>query len=117
VTSVYVFGVILAVLLVAVLVAPMLERGELVGAASSAADRLDLALDALREIEFEHETEKISDEDYAALRQRYAADAIAARDAGAGSNADSLLDGCAVCDATVAANARFCSRCGTEVAG
>ena len=116
-TSVYVFGVILAVLLVAVLVAPLLERGELVGAGSSAADRLDLALDALREIEFEHETGKIGDDDSSALRQRFAADAIAARDAGATTEADSLPNACAVCDSTVPAEARFCSRCGTEVAG
>ena len=88
--------VILAVLLVAVLVAPMLERGEAVGAGSSAADRLDLALDALREIEFEHETGKISDEDYATLRQRHAADAIAARDGGATLTADSQPNACAV---------------------
>ena len=115
-TSVYVFGLILAVLLVAVVVAPLLERGEPIGAGSPAADRLALALDALREIEFEHETDKLSDEDYSALRQRYAADAIAARDAGATSDSDARPNACAVCDSTVAAKARFCSRCGTEVA-
>jgi hypothetical protein len=117
VTSVYVFGVILAVLLVAVLVAPLLERGEAVGAGSPAADRLDLALDALREIEFEHETGKMDDADDAVLQQRFAADAIAARDAGAGSDTDAEPGSCSVCDATVSPEARFCSRCGTEVAG
>ena len=115
-TSVYIFGLILAVLLVAVVVAPLLERGEPIGAGSSAADRLGLALDALREIEFEHETGKLSDEDYATLRQRYAEDALSARDAGGTSDSDARQNACAVCDSTVAAEARFCSRCGTEVA-
>ncbi len=116
-TSVYVFGVILAVLLAAVLIAPLLERGEAVGAGSAPSDRLDLALDALREIEFDHETEKLSDEDDQSLRARYAADAIAARDAGAGTEQISEADRCSVCEASLNAAARFCPRCGTEVAG
>lgn len=121
-TSVYVFGVILAVLLAAVLISPFLERGEAVGSGSAPSDRLDLALDALREIEFEHETDKLSDEDYQLLRSRYAKDAIAARDAGAGANADADAvpadaGKCLVCEANLKAESRFCSRCGTEVVG
>ena len=115
-TSVYVFGVILTVLLAAVLIAPFLERGEPVGSGSAPADRLALALDALREIEFEHETGKLADEDYQSLRARYAADAIAARDEGAGEQQDPAAGRCSVCDASLNPNARFCPRCGTEVA-
>lgn len=116
-TSVYVFGVILAVLVAAVLIAPFLERGEPVGSGSAPSDRLALALDALREIEFEHETEKLSDEDYQSLRARYASDAIAARDAGAGEDQDPAAGRCSVCEASLNADARFCPHCGTEVAG
>jgi hypothetical protein len=119
-TSVYVFGVILAVLLAAVLISPFLERGEAVGSGSAPSDRLDLALDALREIEFEHETDKLSDEDYQLLRSRYAKDAIAARDAGAGADADAVpadAGTCLVCEANLKAESRFCTRCGTEVVG
>lgn len=114
-TSVYVFGVILAVLLAAVLISPFLERGEAVGSGSTPSDRLDLALDALREIEFDHETDKLSDEDYQLLRSRYAKDAIAARDAGAGADADADAGRCLVCEVSMKAESRFCSRCGTEV--
>lgn len=116
-TSVYVFGVILAVLLAAVLISPFLERGEAVGSGSTPSDRLNLALDALREIEFDHETDKLSDEDYQLLRSRYAKDAIAARDAGAGADADADADAgrCLVCEVSMKAESRFCSRCGTEV--
>lgn len=115
--SVYVFGVILAVLLVAVLIAPFLERGEAVGAGSAPSDRLDLALGALREIEFEHETDKLGDEDYQSLRARYAADAIAARDAGAGAVKVPSAGTCFVCEASLNPDARFCPRCGTETRG
>jgi len=114
-TSVYVFGVILAVLVAAVLIAPLFERAETVGSGSSPSDRLEAALDALREIEFEHETGKIGDEDYQALRARYAADAIAARDAGAGESGP-ITGRCAVCEADLKPEARFCALCGTEVA-
>lgn len=121
-TSVYLFGVILAILLAAVLISPFLERGEAVGSGSEPSDRLDLALDALREIEFEYQTGKLGEEDYQSLRSRYASDAIAARDAGATGVAGVAGDPsrgavcCPVCEASLGAESRFCSRCGTEVA-
>ena len=118
-TSVYVFGVILAILLAAVLISPFLERGEAVGSGSAPTDRLDLALDALREIEFEYQTGKLGEEDYQSLRSRYASDAIAARDAGAAGMAAVQSPGaalCPVCEASLGSESRFCSRCGTEVA-
>lgn len=115
-TAVYFFAVILAVLLAAVLIAPLLDRSPDEGPPSTPAGRLDEALDALRELEFEHETGKIDDADYHALRAEYAAAAIAARDAGA--EAPSEADGevvCAVCGVRLAPGAKFCSRCGTPV--
>ncbi len=117
-TAVYFFAGILGVLLVVVLVAPLLDSQPSPGARSDPAARLDAALEALRDLEFEHETGKVEDEDYRQLRARYAAEAIAARDAGAGTPgrdeaADRAL--CSVCEAPLSAGARFCSRCGTRV--
>ena len=115
-TSVYVFGVILAILLAAVLISPFLERADAVGSGSAPSDRLDLALDALREIEFDYQTGKLGEEDYQLLRSRYASDAIAARDAGANGDQATGAGTCPVCEASLVAEIRFCSRCGTEVA-
>ncbi|MFW6083789.1 MAG: hypothetical protein ACODAA_01080 [Gemmatimonadota bacterium] len=119
-TAVYLFAGILAVLLVVVLVAPLLDSQPSPGARTDPAARLDAALEALRDLEFEHETGKVEEEDYRRLRARYAAEAVEARDAGAGDlgpdeAADRAL--CAVCEAPLAAGARFCSRCGTAVEG
>lgn len=117
-TAVYFFAGILGILLVVVLVAPLLDSQPSPGARTDPAARLDAALEALRDLEFEHETGKVDDDDYRQLRARYAAEAIAARDAGAGSlgreeAADRAV--CAVCEAELSPAARFCSRCGTPV--
>lgn len=122
-TAVYFFAVILFVLLAAVLVAPLLDRQARPGGATEPGERLGEALEALRELEFEHETGKIDDEDYRKLRAEYASVAIAARDAGATAPAeadDRRRSGegavCGVCGAPTAPAASFCSRCGTPVA-
>lgn len=122
-TAVYFFAVILFVLLAAVLVAPLLDTQPRAGGAAEPGERLGEALEALRELEFEHETGKIDDEDYRRLRAEYAAVAIAARDAGAMVPAeadDRRRSGegvaCGVCGAPATPAARFCSRCGTPVA-
>ena len=123
-TAVYFFALILFVLLAAVLVAPLLDRQPRAGGVTEPGERLGDALEALRELEFEHETGKIDDEDYRKLRAEYAAVAIAARDAGATAPAEAddrrrRAEGvaCAVCGAPTAPGARFCSRCGTAVTG
>lgn len=113
-TAVYFFAAILVVLLAAVLIAPLLDRAPDAGPPTTPAERLEEALEALRELEFEHETGKIEDADYRALRAEYAAAAIAARDAGAEAP-DGSDAGCAVCGAALAPAAKFCSRCGTAV--
>ena len=122
-TAVYFFAVILFILLAAVLVAPLLDRQPKPGGRAQPGERLGEALEALRELEFEHETGKIDDEDYRKLRAEYAAVAIAARDAGATApaGADDRRRGgegvpCGVCGAPTASAASFCSRCGTPVA-
>lgn len=117
-TAVYFFAGILGILLIVVLVAPLLDSQPSPGARTDPVARLDAALEALRELEFEHETGKVEDEDYRRLRARYAAEAIEARDAGAGSlerdeAADRAL--CRVCEAPLSPGGRFCARCGTRV--
>lgn len=84
IASVYIFGIIIAVLFISgLVVAPLLEDepadpnspdGD-----ASPEDRREAALDALEELQFEHETGKLSDEDYRRLKNRYARAAVEAR--------------------------------------
>ncbi len=60
------------------------------------------ALLALKEIEFDRATQKLSDEDYQMLRARYERAAIA------------TMEGCARCGAAMRDTDRFCSRCGVR---
>ena len=112
------FGGILAVLLAAVIFAPLVERKSVREAeAPTAEGRKARALDALRELEFEYETDKMAEIDYNRLRAYWANEAIAARDS-LGESADQSVEGeCPVCGAAVRAGAKFCSRCGQAVAG
>jgi ribosomal protein L40E len=68
------------------------------------------AIDALREIEFDRATGKLSDTDYASLKASYTADAIQAMRNNSGSYCDR-------CGARPEPNAKFCSRCGSRLAG
>jgi hypothetical protein len=98
---------------------PRPERGE------------DLSIAALREIEFDRATGKLSDADYASLREKYAAQALAAMRA-----SDSVTDAppedpaeaavrayrrahasCAKCGIRPEANAVYCSHCGDYLPG
>jgi rubrerythrin len=60
------------------------------------------ALLALKEIEFDRATAKLSDEDYAQLKARYEAAAV------------SVLAGCAVCGAAMDEADRHCGGCGAR---
>ncbi len=89
------------------------------------------AVQALREIEFDRETGKLSDSDYAALKMRYTREAVAAmrdEEAGlAGSEGDAaeavILQyrrrgaGCAVHGPRPEPDAIYCSVCGLYLAG
>jgi ribosomal protein L40E len=72
------------------------------------APRQSPALDALRELEFDRQTGKISDTDYDALKARYTAQALTAMRAG---NAPV----CEKCGPRPEADAEFCSRCGAAL--
>jgi hypothetical protein len=88
------------------------------------------AVQALREIEFDRETGKLSDSDYDALKARYTRDAVAAfRDEDAelsgasGDAAEAVIlryrqrqQGCAVCGPRPEPDAIYCSTCGRYLA-
>ena len=88
------------------------------------------AVQALREIEFDRETGKLSDSDYAALKTRYTREAVAAmrdEESGvAGSSGDAaeavILQyrrrqlGCSVCGPRPEPDAIYCSTCGRYLA-
>lgn len=67
-----------------------------------------LAVDALRELEFDRETGKISDSDYGPLKARYTAQALAVMRAG---NAPV----CEKCGPRPERDAQFCSKCGSPL--
>ena len=75
--------------------------------------KAERAIDALRELEFEYQTGKVSEEDYAKLRARYARQAIAARD----ELGETVGPGaCTSCGAPRKEGAKFCSACGAQLA-
>jgi len=69
------------------------------------------ALIALKEIDFDRATGKLSEADYAELKARYAARALALLDAG-----DETGSGtCTSCGAKLMADGRYCEICGAAV--
>ncbi|HUQ19435.1 MAG TPA: hypothetical protein VM099_07465 [Gemmatimonadaceae bacterium] len=68
------------------------------------------AIDALREIEFDRETGKLSETDYSALKTEYTQRAVAVMRAGGGPVCD-------VCGPRPERDALFCSNCGLPVPG
>jgi ribosomal protein L40E len=69
----------------------------------------DYSVDALRELEFDQATGKISDSDYASLKARYTQKALVAMRAG-----DKLV--CDRCGPRPEPDALFCSKCGAPLA-
>lgn len=91
-----------------------------------------VALTALKEIEFDRETGKLSDDDYAFLKQKYTVEALTALRSESGEPAPDVeaqvaarvaairaesvgAPACAGCGAGVEPGARFCPSCGTPV--
>lgn len=71
--------------------------------------RRNAAVEALREIEFDRETGKLSDADYAALRATYTQRAVDVMRGGD-------LPACSRCGPRPEPDAVFCSNCGTPIA-
>lgn len=104
------------------------------GAAPTPAPRLEpddaqRAVAALREVEFDRATGKLSDEDYAALKSSYTAEAVQAMRASEGSAvSDDVAEAfiqryrgqvmtCPDCGERPEPAAAFCSNCGRRLAG
>jgi len=66
------------------------------------------AVEALRELEFDRQTGKISDSDYEPLKARYTEQALVAMRAGG-------APVCERCGARPEADAEFCSKCGAAL--
>lgn len=72
-TALYVLGAILVVLVLAVMVAPLFREAGPAAELESLppADRREAALEAVRDLQFEHETGKMGDDEYRRLRAHY----------------------------------------------
>ena len=70
------------------------------------------AVDALRELEFDRQTGKISDADYGPLKARYTDEAVAVMRA-----SETGVRACPGCGPRPEADAAFCSRCGAQLVG
>jgi hypothetical protein len=76
------------------------------------------AVEALREIEFDHVTGKLSDKDYVELKSAYTQTAVAAmreREGGAATTSEGEI-ACAQCGPRPEPDAIFCSQCGRPLA-
>ncbi len=84
--------------------------------------------DAIRDLEFDHQTGKLSDQDYKQMRTRYdlkAAEVLQKMDAleaaqtkrgnGKANGKASARNACPKCNAPVLPNDRFCPRCGNKL--
>ncbi len=128
-----VVGAVLAVAALVLVLLPLFNQDSAprrsVSIAESTAPTSE-AVQALREIEFDRETGKLSDADYTALKTRYTREAVAAmRDekagvAGeAGDAAEAVILqyrrrqlGCSVCGPRPESDAIYCSTCGRYLA-
>jgi len=101
-------GTLLAVASLCYVLYPLYRTESGVGRRATASDlgtRESRAVDALRELEFDRQTGKISDADYEPLKARYTEQALAVMRAG---NAPV----CERCGPRREADAEFCSHCG-----
>lgn len=114
-TALYLLGAVLVALVAAALLAPLFLHRE---ADIELEDlpperRREEALEALTELEFEHQTGKLPDDEYERLRSRYARIAEEAERASGGAPGTSEARGpCPGCGRAVPAGARYCPRCG-----
>jgi len=138
-------GIVVAVAALALVLEPLVRGGVDQGVAASPDEGIDFAdiqesespkiqaLLALKEIEFDRATGKLSDEDYGALKKRYADAALAAIKAeeAAGAEVGDAVDdpaevairrarassgkACPSCGPRPLADTMFCSTCGTRL--
>jgi cytochrome c-type biogenesis protein CcmH/NrfG len=102
-------GTALAVASLVFVLYPLIRSDRVVARGmSSSRHRTSPAIDSLRELEFDRETGKISDDDYAPLKARYTEQALAVMRAG-----DVAI--CEKCGPRPEADAEFCSNCGAAL--
>jgi ribosomal protein L40E len=77
-------------------------------ASAAGRDRQSGAVEALRELEFDRQTGKISDSDYEPLKARYTSQALVSMRAGG-------VPVCERCGPRSEAGAEFCSNCGAAL--
>ncbi len=105
-----ILGTLLAISALAFVLWPLLVPRSLRAAASVPRVPVpDYAVDALRELEFDRATGKISDSDYASLKARYTQKALKVMRAG-----DRIV--CDRCGPRPELDAAFCSNCGDPLA-
>jgi hypothetical protein len=124
-----VVGTLLAVATLAFVLAPVVigvRRSTTPRQSPNTPSSSDLSIAALREIEFDRATGKLSDADYSVLRERYANEAIAAMRAGGADRPAQVDDpieravrayrethpSCAHCGIRPEPDAIYCSNCG-----
>jgi rubrerythrin len=107
VTGFYAFGSVIVLLLTAIIWAAV-RAGRDTGAALAPEERVDAAIEALRQLELEYQTGKLSDEEYGALRTRLEREALDARDARPSGF-------CPECGHSLEGDETFCPACGHHV--
>jgi hypothetical protein len=106
-------GTALAVASLCYVLYPLLKPGaglQIIPTRPAGRDPGSSSVDALRELEFDRQTGKISDSDYGTLKARYTEEAlIVMRAAGSGAAA------CPNCGPRPEGDAIFCSSCGARI--
>jgi len=101
-------GTALAVASLCFVLYPLFRADIAVARRGVAKPRSTIAVDALRELEFDRETGKISDSDYEPLKARYTEQALAVMRAGS-------FRVCEKCGPRAERDAEFCSNCGSTL--
>ena len=107
-----VVGTLLALVTLSFVLYPLLVERPMVSGipqAPSVDERANPAIDALREIEFDRETGKLSESDYAALKGEYTQRAVVVMRAGG-------QPVCEICGPRPERDALYCSNCGLAIA-
>ena len=108
-----VIGTALAVASLCYVLYPLLRPGAALATplpSRPGTERPSSAVDALRELEFDRQTGKISDADYGSLKARYTEEAVTSMRA-----VDSGGRACPSCGPRPEADAGFCSNCGARL--
>jgi len=122
-------GIVVAGAVMALVLEPLVRRRPLAVSAGNPDAEFDFtdieesaspkiqALLAIKEIEFDRETGKLSDEDYRSLKATYQRAALAAIKVDEGKKAAGTPSSlwCAMCGEAVPVGAKFCGECGSEI--